>query len=219
MERTADVPAADRLSSKSLFRKSVDQITLRLEDGSEPPKKEIPHRLLLIVALELFRGFRICTPASSEHLLGPSFSNFGPRPAAMIWRGGLPGTGSGIRERCARLELCFVASWSDARLMHLELACSDSAVSRLSQGCAWDVICWGGACWSVLVFPPARPVIAGRGAVFCQQQLMFFVSRRADASLEPGSSSPHREEKESRARVLGYSCPLAGRAYVFAGAR
>ena len=75
------------------------------------------------------------------------------------------------------------------------------------------------ACWSVLVFPPARPVIARRGAVFCQQQLMFFVSRRADASLEPGSSSPHREEKESRARVLGYSCPLAGRAYVFAGAR
>ena len=135
MERTADVPAADRLSSKSLFRKSVDQITLRLEDGSEPPKKEIPHPLLLIVALELFRGFRICAPASSEHLLGPSFSNFGPRPAAMIWRGGLPGTGSGIRERCARLELCFVASWSDARLMHLELACSDSAVSRLCLGC------------------------------------------------------------------------------------
>ena len=78
---------------------------------------------------------------------------------------GLPGTGSGVRVRCACLGLCFVASWSDARQMHLELARSDSDASRLCLGC-----------YSLgRLHPPA---------VFCQQQLMFFVSRRADARLE-----------------------------------
>ena len=80
-------------------------------------------------------------------------------------RGCLPGTGSGIRQCCACLELCIVASWSDARLMHLELACLDSDASRLCLRCyllgRLPPSCSQQACWSVLVFPPTRPVIAG----------------------------------------------------------
>ena len=72
-------------------------------------------------------------------------------------RGGLQGTGSGIRERCACLVLCFVASWSDARLLHLELARSDCGASRLCvRGYLLGRLpprCSQQACWSVLVFP------------------------------------------------------------------
>ena len=49
----------------------------------------------------------------------------------LFWRGGLPGTESGIRERCVCLELCLVATWSVARLMRLELARSDRVLSRV----------------------------------------------------------------------------------------
>ena len=105
------------------------------------------------------------------------------------------------------LELCLVASWSDALLLHLELARSDSDASRLRLRCL-PSRCSQQACWSVLVFPPSRPVIAG-GAVFCQQQLMFFVSRRADASLEPGLPGPHREEKRGQSACSGFLVSLS----------
>ena len=102
--------------------------------------------------------------------------------------------------------LCFVASWSDARLMHLELARSDCIASRLClRGYLLGRLpprCSQQACWSVLVFPPSGPVIAG-GAVFCQQQLMFFVSRRADAS--PVMSLDYPGRKQRAVRVLWVS--------------
>ena len=87
-----------------------------------------------------------------------------------IPRGGLQGTGSGIRERCTCRVLCFVASWSDARLVHLELARSDCFASRLClRGYLLGRLpprCSQQACWSVLVSPPTRPVIAGGGQSF-----------------------------------------------------
>ena len=90
-------------------------------------------------------------------------------------RGGLQGTGGGIRERCTCRVLCFVASWSDAFLMHLELARSDCFASRLClRGYLLGRLpprCSQQACWSVLVFPPTRPVISLLSAaadVLCQ---------------------------------------------------
>ena len=99
--------------------------------------------------------------------------------AAYIWsrvtRGGLLGTGSGIRERCTCRVLCLAASWSDARLMHLELTRSDCVASRLClSGYLLGRLpprCSQQACWSVLVFPPTRPVISLLSAaadVLCQ---------------------------------------------------
>ena len=55
-------------------------------------------------------------------------------------RGGLPETRIGIRKRCVRVELSFVASWSEAHLTRLELACWTRAFSRLCLGSR----CWGG---------------------------------------------------------------------------
>ena len=96
--------------------------------GSAPPEFYRSHRA---------RGlpFDPASPLASEGKGSGKSGDGGHR------RGGLPGTGSGIRERCTCRVLCFVASWSDARLMHLELARSDCFASRL---CLRGFFCWGG---------------------------------------------------------------------------
>ena len=99
-------------------------------------------------------------------------------------RGGLPGTGSGIRERCActsdALGACCARSDSDA---------SRSLLGRLPPRCSQQ------ACWSVLVFPPTHPVIAGGGSL---------LSAAADVLCQPSSTG-----RDSRVlKLVGLACLL-----------